>query len=147
MIELLPLEYQYCKEVAELAAKYLPEAWSYKAVCDVLKYDNNIYYVMKDCTSGTIIGFAGMMVIADEAELLNIVVSSLYRRKGIASRLLKQLLDDARGRQAYRMLLEVRESNDGARRLYEQNQFFVIGKRKAYYNNPTEDALIMESML
>ncbi len=147
MIELLSLEYQYCKEVAELAAEYLPEAWSYEAVCDVLKYENNIYYVVKDSTNGKVVGFAGMMVIADEAELLNIVVSSMYRRRGIANRLLKQLLDDARGCFACRMLLEVRESNDGARRLYECNHFSVIGKRRAYYSNPLEDALIMECLL
>ena len=147
MIEMLPLEYQYCKDVAQLAAEYLPEAWSYEAVCDVLKYENNIYYVMKDIKTGTIAGFAGMMVIADEAELLNIVVSSIYRRKGIADKLLTQLLENARERNAYRMLLEVRESNDGAKRLYEKNCFCVIGKRKAYYSNPVEDALIMECLL
>lgn len=147
MIELFPLEMQYCEKVAEISKTCLPEAWSYAAICDVLKYDNNIYYVAKDTHTDTVVGFAGIMIVADEAELLNIAVSSNYRRYGIAKRLLEHLFTLARQQGAYRMLLEVRKSNEGARALYEQMGFSKLGIRKNYYSGPTEDAIIMECSL
>ncbi len=147
MIELFPLELQYCDKVAEISKNCLPEAWSYASICDVLKYDNNIYYVAQDVHADVVVGFAGIMIVADEAELLNIAVSSDYRRSGVAKRLLEQLLMQARQQGAYRMLLEVRESNDGAKALYKQMGFSHLAVRKNYYSHPTEDAIIMECPL
>ncbi len=147
MIELFPLELQYCEKVAEISQNCLPETWSYTAICDVLKYDNNIYYVAKDIHADTVVGFAGIMIVADEAELLNIAVSSDYRRNGIAKRLLEQLLLQARQRSVHRMLLEVRESNEGAKELYSQMGFSQLGIRRNYYSHPAEDAIIMEHIL
>ena len=147
MVELFPLEMQYCERVAEISKKYLPEAWSYAAICDVLKYDNNIYYVAKDTNTDIVVGFAGILIVADEAELLNIAVSSDYRRNGIAKRLLEHLIAVARKQGAYRMLLEVRSSNEGAKVLYNQIGFSELAIRKNYYSGPTEDAIIMEKLL
>lgn len=147
MIELFPLELQYCEEVAEISKSCLPETWSYASICDVLKYDNNIYCVAKDMRADMVVGFAGIMIVADEAELLNIAVSSDYRRCGIAKRLLEHLLAQARQHESYRMLLEVRESNIGAKELYMQMGFSQLGIRKNYYSHPVEDAIIMECLL
>ena len=94
-----------------------------------------------------IVGFAGIMVVADEAELLNIAVLPDEQGKGVGKRLLGCMLENAGKRNAYRMLLEVRKSNETARSLYEKNGFTVLGERKGYYSNPTEDAIIMERKL
>lgn len=147
MIELIPLEFVYCKAVADIAKQCLPECWSYESVCDVLHYSNNVYYVAKDTQSDKVIGFAGIMIVADEAELLNIAILEDYRKTGIAKRLLFLLFEKAKEAKAYRMLLEVREHNYVAISLYEKLAFRQIGVRKNYYSNPDENALIMERML
>ena len=147
MIELFPLELKYCEDVARISKECLPEYWSLGSICDVLKYSNNIYYVVKDLQTDEVVAFAGIMIVADEAELLNIAVDSEYRKCGIAQKLLEQLFVDAKTQNAYRILLEVRESNVHAQALYSKVGFSDLGRRKNYYSNPSEDAIIMERML
>lgn len=143
-IELKPLQLSDCEAVAELAKKCLPEHWSLDSVRSVLKYENNIYYVAHSIEQSLVVGFAGIMVIADEAELLNIAVAPEFRRQGIGKVLLRQMLQEAKECGAFRILLEVRESNLTAQSLYRQYQFAEIGTRRKYYHNPVEDAVIME---
>lgn len=143
-MELLPLQPEYCRAVFEIAKESLPEHWSFDGVKDVLRYDNNIYYVAKISESDEIAGFAGVMLVADEAELLNIAVKKEYRTKGIGQSLLNKVMEESGKNGAARMLLEVRKSNGKAIDLYKKNHFSVLGERKAYYSNPTEDAVIME---
>ena len=147
MIELIPLELQYCEEVADIARENLPEAWSLSGIQDVLRYDNNIYYVAKQPDNQKIVGFAGIMLIADEAELLNIAVRKDFQGQGVGQLLLKKIMEKGCTGGAERMLLEVRRSNIPAIKLYHKNRFSVLGERKDYYSNPKEDAIIMEKKL
>lgn len=144
MIQIVSMSLEHCKEVAQLAAKYLPEHWSYEGVCDVLKYNHNVYYVAIDDATKFVIGFAGIMVVGEDAELLNIAVEKAYQGKGIAVDLLRHLDEAACVQQAQRMLLEVRKSNQRAIDVYMHNGYQLIGTRKNYYVSPVEDALIME---
>lgn len=146
MIKLLPLQLQYCEAVAEIAKESLPEHWSLAGIKDVLRYANNIYYVACDL-SDEVIGFAGIMMVADEAELLNIAVSDSFRKRGTGQELLMKVLSKASEKGAKRMLLEVRKGNTPAISLYHKNGFVKLGERKDYYNNPKEDAIIMEKKL
>ena len=147
MIELFPLELEYCEAVARIAKECLPECWSLDGIRDVLQYDNNIFYVAKDVGRDEIVAYAGIMVIVDEAELLNIAVTQAYRKMGIAQQLIEQLLAMAKQFDAYRMLLEVRQSNQPAIDFYRKNGFSEIAERKNYYSNPIENAIIMERLL
>lgn len=145
MLELIPLKLEYCKAVAEIAKESLPEHWSLEGIQDVLQYDNNIYYVARK--KDVIVGFSGIMLVADEAELLNIAVREDFRKNGVGSSLLKKMLSEALEHGAVRMLLEVRKSNMTAIDLYNRNGFCKLGERKNYYSNPVEDAFIMERIL
>ena len=176
MFDLIPLTLEYCEQVYEIARECLPEHWSLDGIRDVLKYDNNIYYVavlsqdeisheeasgIYTCgkvdesdkvgtmnnKSKRVIGFGGIMIVADEAELLNIAVTEKYRAMNIASALMDQLIYEAKAKVCVRMLLEVRQSNEAAQHLYKKKQFAELGVRKNYYDNPTEDAIIMERKL
>jgi ribosomal-protein-alanine N-acetyltransferase len=80
---------------------------------------------------------------AGECEVENLVVAAQYRRRGFGSQLLQTLIAAARERNVERILLEVRESNEAARALYERFGFGSSGKRKAYYTHPTEDAILL----
>ncbi len=77
-----------------------------------------------------------------ECELENIVVAEEHRRRGIGSRLLAELVSAARSRRVEKILLEARQSNASARHLYSKFGFVEYGRRKSYYANPAEDAIL-----
>ena len=77
-----------------------------------------------------------------EWEIENVVVAGPARRKGLGSRLIEEFLNVARSRGAQSVFLEVRESNHAARKLYEKWAFVESGRRKRYYREPGEDAVL-----
>jgi ribosomal-protein-alanine N-acetyltransferase len=94
--------------------------------------------------SGNVVGFIIGRQVADEWEIENIAVTGSARRCGLGSRLVGELLDLVRSRSGKSVFLEVRESNRAARSLYEKWAFLEVGRRKMYYQNPAEDALILK---
>jgi ribosomal-protein-alanine N-acetyltransferase len=94
-----------------------------------------------------IMGFVCAREIAGEAELENIAVSEPQRRSGIADSLMRALIDQAAARGIVRIFLEVRELNRPARFLYNNHGFREVGKRLAYYQHPSDDAVIYELRL
>ena len=86
-------------------------------------------------------GYALIDLIEDEAELLQIGVLPLFRRKGIGGALLNEVIAYLKNEQVSRLFLEVRESNCVAQALYKSYGFKESGRRKGYYKSPNEDAL------
>ena len=89
-----------------------------------------------------IIGFLIARCLPDEWEIENIVVDERHRHRGVGSFLVRELLIEARTEGAVWVILEVRESNRPALRLYENIGFKREGQRKNYYCDPVEDALL-----
>lgn len=89
-----------------------------------------------------VVGFLVSRHLGPEWELENIVVTPRAQRKGIARSLLDGLFAAARETNSQTVFLEVRESNAPARRLYEKAGFHPQGRRKSYYSNPIEDAIL-----
>ncbi len=89
-----------------------------------------------------ICGFVGARAVAGDWEIENMAVALGFLRRGIGSRLLRELTARARQAEARAMLLEVRESNLAARRLYEAGGFREAGRRRGYYASPAEDAIL-----
>ncbi len=89
-------------------------------------------------------GFLVARRIEREWEIENVVVAAEWRGRGLGSALLGAILELARGAGAQRVFLEVRESNLVARGLYEKWSFARVGRRKSYYSNPIEDALVYQ---
>lgn len=92
-------------------------------------------------------GFLVARGLASEWELENIVVAPEMHRNGIGRRLLEMLLASARQENGRTILLEVRESNFPARQLYERAGFEETGRRRHYYANPSEDAILYRHAL
>jgi ribosomal-protein-alanine N-acetyltransferase len=90
-----------------------------------------------------VLGFLLARVAADEMEILNLAVTPSARQQGVGSALLGAAVAHGSRSGAFRVFLEVRESNLGARRFYERHGFLVTGRRPRYYRGPDEDALIM----
>jgi ribosomal-protein-alanine N-acetyltransferase len=91
---------------------------------------------------GRVAGFLIGRVVADEFEILNMGVAAAYRRRGIASRLVREALERARMAGAKKALLEVRASNEAAIHLYRRHGFQQYGQRLQYYQYPPEDAIL-----
>lgn len=87
-------------------------------------------------------GFLAGRVLDEEWEIENIVVADEWRRKSFGSTLVNEFLTRARQNGAANIYLEVRESNVAARSLYEKCKFAETGRRKNYYRNPDEDAIL-----
>ncbi len=92
--------------------------------------------------AGRFCGFVCAQAAAGVWEIENVVVDAGLLRRGIASELVHELIQRAQNEAAPAILLEVRESNLPARRLYEKHGFLVVGRRRAYYKNPVEDAIL-----
>jgi ribosomal-protein-alanine N-acetyltransferase len=93
-----------------------------------------------DCA---VAGFCAFWLVFDEIHINNLAMRPSFRAQGIGTALLHHVLAEARQLGARRATLEVRASNEGARRLYERLGFYVAGTRRNYYSNPVEDALIL----
>ncbi len=89
-----------------------------------------------------VLGFIVARVLGEEWEIENVAVRNQEQRRGIGSKLLQDVLSRARQRNARAIFLEVRESNEAARRFYAKSGFAPAGWRKGYYADPPEDALL-----
>ncbi|MEW5744617.1 MAG: ribosomal protein S18-alanine N-acetyltransferase [Nitrospirota bacterium] len=92
---------------------------------------------------GAIIGYICVRQIADECHLMDLAVHPGHRQQGVATLLLEDILQDISASECRFLYLEVRMSNQAAKRLYEKFGFRVVGIRKNYYINPSENALVM----
>ena len=99
------------------------------------------YLVARD--GETIVAFAGVWLMVDDAHITTFSVHPDWRRRGVGQQLLMGVADLAREIGARRLTLEVRATNEVAQRLYERFGFDIVGRRPAYYSDNGEDALIM----
>lgn len=90
-----------------------------------------------------IIGYAVAWSVLDQAELGNVAVARAWRKQGIGRSLVEEILRRVAGRGVQEVFLEVRPSNPDAQRLYRNMGFRLVGRRTNYYQQPTEDALVM----
>lgn len=88
-------------------------------------------------------GYCAFWLVADELHINNVAVRPEFRRRGFGRRLVEFALGAGERQGAGRVLLEVRRSNEGARRLYADMGFAELAVRPAYYSNPIEDALVL----
>jgi ribosomal-protein-alanine N-acetyltransferase len=122
----------------QLEAMDRPQPWSAKVFREELAADNRTYLV---AGGETMLGFGGVMVVADEAHVTNLLVAPDVRRQRIGSRLLIALIKAAVDQGARHLTLEVRSRNHPARSLYAAFGLAPVGLRKGYYGD--DDALIL----
>jgi ribosomal-protein-alanine N-acetyltransferase len=109
---------------------------------EFLNRDTSRMYVLRT-PARTVGGYCAAWFIVEEIHINNIAVRPELRGRGFGSALLAHVLEEGRMAGASRATLEVRRSNDDARRLYERFGFRVAGVRRDYYTDPTEDALVL----
>ena len=122
------------------------DPWSKSSFEEAINSDNITVYSVTD-DNGNMVGFSCLLMIDYEAEILNIAVDRNSRNQGIGTLLATHMINICRSNGVEDIFLEVRESNVSARALYVKLGFAEIGKRKKYYSNPTEDAILMKLSL
>ncbi len=127
--------------ILELEHKCFSIPWSRGMFEDEL-YNPNAFYMVLE-VSGQICGYAGLWKILDEGHITNVAVHPDFRRSGYGRRLIDALIDYAKKCELIALTLEVRVSNIAAISLYESFGFKPQGRRKHYYSDNNEDALIM----
>jgi ribosomal-protein-alanine N-acetyltransferase len=123
------------------------EAWTANGYRTELADRRHRHYVVAEGPAGELLGWAGVMVVADAAEILTVGVVPTARRAGLARRLVAALLDEAVRRGAREAFLEVRVDNDAARTLYRSEGFVDVGLRRGYYDGGRVDAVTMRKEL
>jgi len=118
-----------------------PEPWTYQMFRQEL--DNGQGYFCVMYFNEEIAGYGGFWLLLDEAHITRVTTVSRLRGMGLGRRLMRHLLETASERGAVVARLEVRESNAAALHLYESLGFLREGRRKAYYQNTNEDAIVM----
>ncbi|MEN3373823.1 ribosomal protein S18-alanine N-acetyltransferase [Dechloromonas sp. ZS-1] len=144
--EFLPMHARDLDEVAALEAHLQAFPWTQGHFADSLTAGHSVWVLR---SGSQLIGFAVVMVVLDEAHLLNIGVDARLHGQGFGARLLRHVMTVAQRHGAHRLFLEVRPSNDRAVALYRHFGFREIGRRKGYYPAQTgrEDALIFDKEL
>ena len=118
------------------------DPWSEQAYRDTLESEQAAMHVALNA-AGEIVGHSVTYFAADEAELATIAVAASARRTGVGRGLLGHALLICEARGSRKLFLEVRESNAAARAMYVAAGFSPVGRRRAYYSLPTEDAVLM----
>jgi [ribosomal protein S18]-alanine N-acetyltransferase len=121
-----------------------PESWTHAGYREELADTRYRHYVAAEDEDGTLLGWAGLMVVADQAQILTIGTVPDRRRQGIGQALLDALLDEAKRRGASAVFLEVRVDNEAAQALYRRNGFADLRVRRGYYENGRVDGLEMQ---
>ena len=129
--------------VYELSKECFAIPWTLESINNELNNPLAKYVIAQDLSTGEVVGFVGVWIIAGEGDITNIAVSSKYRKLGIASNLLIKLFDVCKTFNCEDITLEVRASNIPAQNLYKKFNFKEEGIRKGYYSDNGENAIIM----
>ena len=143
------MEYSICAvtaahilQIEQLERQCFSMPWTAELLKSQMK-DSQHEFIAALSPDGTVLGYVGMMYVLDEGYIANVAVSPDSRRQGIADKLVDHLCVLCQDHALSFVTLEVRAGNVPAIALYEKHGFERVGLRKAYYERPREDALIM----
>ncbi|MDO4308856.1 MAG: ribosomal protein S18-alanine N-acetyltransferase [Eubacteriales bacterium] len=128
-------------QVMEIEQDLFHVPWTREGYFTFLTRKDAMFLVVEE--KGQILGYCGLLMVLDEGDVTNVAVRRDRQKEGIGNFLMESLVRLSEGLGVRTIHLEVRESNEGAVRLYERIGFRRDGIRKKYYENPVEDAILM----
>ena len=132
---------EHVDQIAQLEKECFSDPWSPKSIASELENSLSCWLVALE--GATVAGYVGSQTVLGETDMMNMAVHPSFRRRGIASALVKALVEALKERGSHSLTLEVRVSNEPARELYERLGFVQVGRRPNYYQHPREDGLIL----
>jgi len=144
-LKIVPATKDNLPQILEIGKESISADWTLGfLLADIDKEDT---YFIAAMHGEDALGFAVFREVGDDGELLQIATRKDARCSGVGSVLLENVLEYAQSKSLHKVFLEVRKSNTPAIKLYEKFGFSEIRTRKAYYDNPTEDALILARVI
>lgn len=129
--------------VYSIEVESFPTPWPLDSFYFEMEENPFAYYLVAEDDNGNILGYCGMMIVVDSAQITNVAVTKKARGKGIGEGLMREAIRVAKEQNAEMISLEVRVSNTVAQNLYRKLGFQDGGIRKGYYSDNHEDALVM----
>lgn len=140
-LRISPLEERHIAAVVAIEKASQSCPWSETSFRNEIAHERGVFIVGE--LGSEVVGFAGQWLIVDEAHIITVAVAEPHRRQGFAEKLIVELLLTAKAKGASCATLEVRASNAAAQALYEKLGFADCGRRRNYYPDNKEDAVIM----
>ena len=138
-------KYKDILRLSQLEEECFPEEpWSYRML--VSSFESDAFYGVLAEDGDEIIGYGGITVAADTADIANVAVTEAYRHSGVGSALIEKICKIARDKGAEKVFLEVRVSNSAALKLYLKCGFTGVYARTRYYSNG-EDCMVIAKKL
>ncbi len=150
MIQIEPARKADIKFVKEIEIESGLSSWAEADYLNELSRTDSIFFIAKD--NSKIVGFTAARLITitnksseleSEIEIYNIAVINEYRSKSIGTTLLDKIIETGKEKENLKIHLEVRKSRLGVQNFYKKNFFAIIGERRNFYTNPSEDAILM----
>jgi ribosomal-protein-alanine N-acetyltransferase len=141
-VVIAPMRRRHLRGVLRIESQVYPRPWSSALFAGEMAMVNSRVYIVAR-VAGVVVGYAGLMLVADDGHVTTIAVDPAWHRQGIASRMLLELARRGARRKVEQLTLEVRLSNAGAQELYRHFGFAPAGIRRGYYVDNGEDALVM----
>ena len=142
-VKIVPMAAEHLDRLEQLERMCFSRPWSKKMLAEELDNQCAAFLVAVEPDTEKVVGYAGLLVVADEGYITNVAVDPSCRRQGVAGQLLQVFDSFAQGNHLAFLTLEVRPSNAAAIALYEGFGFAEAGRRRNYYDLPKEDALIL----
>ena len=136
-----PLQEAHIPAILEIERETNGAPWSERSFRNELDHAHGIF--LTAFSGGEVMGYGGIWCVIDEAHITTIAIRKDFRRQGIGLKLMNELLTKAKAAAMTCSTLEVRASNDAAIKLYEKLGFSETAKRKGYYPDNREDAVVM----
>lgn len=127
--------------VSTIEKEVFQDPWSLNAFKTDL--NNSMAWPMVAEFENKIVGYSNIYIVAGEVQIGNFAVAPGFRNRGVGKRMMNEIFEKANEYKCHSVFLEVRESNTPAMELYRSYGFISSGKRKDYYSNPRENAIIM----
>lgn len=142
-IQITNMTLQDLKQITPILTTDFDNFWTPTILEQEINYENSKYIIAK--SNQQILGFAGIRITFDQADIMNIVVHKNFRNQKIGTLLLENLIQTCKDLNLTNIILEVNEKNSNAISLYEKFNFKQISTRKNYYKN--NKALILQKTL
>ena len=140
-MNIIKMTSEHVPQIAYLETVCFHDPWSEKSIASELENALSLWLVAVE--GDDVIGYVGSQTVLGWSDMMNVAVHPDHRRKGVGEALVVALEEALKAQESTCLTLEVRASNDPAKALYEKLGFSEVGRRKNYYRNPKEDALIM----